>query len=110
MCAKYLYSILLSIYYNDYINIPNEEKERMDKNMTLIIYLLEFQDLLNLRKKMRKTVNHRLIYHSSPSTDENHDVSDKFIVIPDMPPLEGDEKVKEGKWLKILAQIKQTNN
>ena len=60
---------------------------------------------------------------SSPSTDGNHDDSEEFIDIPDMPPLEGDEKVKEGKGLKILipnklltrfpillAQIKAGNN
>ena len=35
---------------------------------------------------------------------ENNDVTDGFIDIPDMPPLEGDEEVKEG--LKILTPNK----
>ena len=60
---------------------------------------------------------------SSPSTDGNHDDSEELFDIPDMPLLEGDEKVKEGKGLKILipnklltrfpillAQIKAGNN
>ena len=34
------------------------------------------------------------------------DDSDKFIDIPDIPPLEGDKRVKEGKGLKILPPNK----
>ena len=38
------------------------------------------------------------------------DDSDKFIDIPDMPPLEdGEEEVKEGKGLKILTTNKLLN-
>ena len=40
---------------------------------------------------------------SSPSTDDD---SNEFIDIPDMPPKEGDERVKEGKGLKILIPNK----
>ena len=35
-----------------------------------------------------------------------YDDSDEFIGIPDMPPLEGDEEVKEAKWLNILTPNK----
>ena len=56
--AKKLYSILLSIYYNDYNDITDKEKKRWVKNIILITYLLKVKDLLNRRKKMKKKVNH----------------------------------------------------
>ena len=37
------------------------------------------------------------------STDENNDDFDEFIDITDMQPLEGDERVKKRKGLKILT-------
>ena len=37
---------------------------------------------------------------------EGNDNSDEFIDIPDMPALESDEEVKEGKGLKILTPYK----
>ena len=47
-----------------------------------------------------------LLVTSQPSADENNDDSDEFIDILDIPPLEGDERVKEGKKLKILTQLR----
>ena len=41
-----------------------------------------------------------------PSTDGKNDAFDEFIHIQDIPPLEGNEKVKEGRGLKILTPNK----
>ena len=45
--AKTLFNKLLSIYCIDYINITDEEKEKMGENIILEIYLLKVIDLLN---------------------------------------------------------------
>ena len=52
--ARELYSKLISIYYNDYNDIIDEEKKGWVKNIILKIYLLKVKDLL----KMNKKVNH----------------------------------------------------
>ena len=85
----------------------------------LIIYLLKVIDLLNRRKKIKKksksqpeeTIAKRVKLRRQKVDDDisplEIDDSDKFIDIPDKPPLEGDdEKVKAGKGLKILTPNK----
>ena len=52
--ARELYSKLISISYNDYNDITDEEKKGWVKNIILKIYLLKVKDLL----KMNKKVNH----------------------------------------------------
>ena len=52
--------------------------------------------------KKTKADNKDLFGTSSYSTD----ASDEFINLPDIPPLEGDERVKEIKGLKILTPNK----
>ena len=121
--AKKLYLILLSIYYNDYNDTTEKEKERMDKKYdpkNLLINGERFieskredeeksksqpEETIAERAKFRreKADDKELLDTSSPSTDDD---CDEFIDIPDMPPLEGNERVKEGKGLKILAPNK----
>ena len=49
LCKK-----LISIYFNDYINITHEKRKRWINNMILIIHLLRVKNLLILEKKMKK--------------------------------------------------------
>ena len=49
-----LYNTLLTIYFNQYNNITNKEKEHMDKNMTSEFYLLQVVTLMFGRKSMKK--------------------------------------------------------
>ena len=52
--ARELYSKLLSIYYNDYNDITDDEKKGWLKNMTLKIYLLKVKDLMKKANHGRK--------------------------------------------------------
>ena len=52
--ALNLYNKLISIYFNDYINITYEKRKRWINNMILIIHLLRVKNLLILEKKMKK--------------------------------------------------------
>ena len=52
--AKYLFNKLLSIYYIDYINIRDEERETMGEKYNPSMYLLKVINLLVWRKKIRK--------------------------------------------------------
>ena len=56
--AKYLFNKLLSIYYIDYINIRDEERETMSEKYNPSMYLLKVINLLVWRKKIKKKVNH----------------------------------------------------
>ena len=48
---KKLYNILLTIYYNDYNNIIDEEKERMDKNYDTKNLLIKGQRFIESKKE-----------------------------------------------------------
>ena len=118
LCIK-LFNILLSIYFNDYNNTTNEEKEKMSKKYNpnnLLIKGFKFiysvkEDEEKSKSKPGETIAERVRLRrqradykhlSDTSTlfsDENYD---EFVYTPDMPPLEGDE-VKEEKGLKILT-------
>ena len=107
--AKKLYSILLSIYYNDYNDITDEEKEKVGKRYNpnnLLIKGQKFierkvegrgksksqpEEIIAERVKLRRQKEDfkDLFDTSSPSTHENDDDSDEFIDIPGIPPLEG---------------------
>ena len=52
--ARELYSKLLSIYYNDYTDITDDEKKGWLKNMILKIYLLKVKDLMKKANHGRK--------------------------------------------------------
>ena len=52
--ARELYSKLLSIYYNDYNDITDDEKKGWLKNMILKIYLLKVKDLMKKANHGRK--------------------------------------------------------
>ena len=107
--AKNIFSKLLSIYYDDYNDITDEEKEKMGEKYNPRNLHLKGQrsieskkaensnsqpeEAIDKRVKLRrqKTDNNDLFDMSSRSTD---DVTDEFNDIPDMPPLEGDEVVR----------------
>ena len=108
--AKNLFNKLLSIYYVDYINIPDEEKEKMGekyKPSNLLIKGHRFIELKREDKEKREsqpeeTIAERVRLRRQKADDYilslKMDDSDEFIDIPDMPPLEdGEEEVKEGK-------------
>ena len=108
----------LNIYYNDYNEIIDEEEENIVELYNPNNLFIKGQRLLIRRKKMKKKSRSQpeepvaervklrtqkaddkdLFDTSSPFTDD----SDEFIDIPDMQPLEDDERVKEGKWIKNL--------
>ena len=119
--AKKLYSKLLSIYYDDYDNVTDEEKERMGEKYNSKNLLLKGQRFIELKKeqksksqpqetiaekvKLRRRAYHKDLFDSSfPYTDDD---SEEFTYIPDMPQLEGnEEEVKERKRLKMLTPKK----
>ena len=122
--AKKLYIILISIYYNDYNDITDEEKKKMGEKYNPNNLLIKGQRSIKSKKededkskskpeetiaervklRRQKVDNKDLFDTSLPSTVENNDDSDEFI---DMQPLENDEeKVKEEKKLKILTPNK----
>ena len=81
-------------------NILQVKKEEVDKNMVLVSYLLKILNIIHLRKKVKKkeeTITERVKLRRQKANDED---------LSDMPPLEGDEEVKEGKGLKILTPNK----
>ena len=49
--AKKLYNILLTIYYNDYNNIIDEEKESMDKKYDTKNLLIKGQRFIESKKE-----------------------------------------------------------
>ena len=103
--AKKLYSKLLRIYYDDYNDISDEEKEKMGEKYNLKNLLLMGQRFVESKKEEKsksqpeETIAERvklrrqkaddkdLFDVSLPSTDDD---SDKFNDILDMPPLESD--------------------
>ena len=136
--TKKLYNKLLSIYYDDYNDITDEEKEKMGEKYNPKNILLKGQRFIESKKeeksksqpeesiaervklRRQKAYDKDLFDTSSFSTDDDFDENND---IPDIPPLEGDEEeVKKGKGLKItpnkllirlpilLAQIKAGNN
>ena len=81
-------------------NILQVKKEEVDKNMVLVSYFLKILNIIHLRKKVKKkeeTITERVKLRRQKANDED---------LSDMPPLEGDEEVKEGKGLKILTPNK----
>ena len=120
--AKKLYSKLLSIYYDDYNDITDEEKEKMGEKYNPKNLLLKGQKFIELKKEEKsksqpeETIVERVKLRKQKEDDKDfldmslpstNDDSDEFIDISDMPPLESDEEeVKEGKGLKILTPNK----
>ena len=120
--AKKLYSKLLSIYYDDYNDITDEEKEKMSEKYNPKNLLLKGQKFIELKKEEKsksqpeETIVERVKLRKQKEDDKDfldmslpstNDDSDEFIDISDMPPLESDEEeVKEGKGLKILTPNK----
>ena len=51
--AKKLYSKLLSIYYDDYDNVTDEEKERMGEKYNSKNLLLKGQRFIELKKEQK---------------------------------------------------------
>ena len=89
--AKNLFNNLLSIYYNDYINIPDEEKKKMGEKYNpsnLLIKCLTFIESKKEDKETNKlqaaeTIAERIKLRKQKSDDDD---SDEFIDISDMPP------------------------
>ena len=88
--ALSLYNKLLSIYFN----IKNGKKEEVDKKYNPSSLFIKGYKFIDSQKEDEE----KRIW--------KYDDSDEFIGIPDMPPLEGDEEVKEAKWLNILTPNK----
>ena len=134
--VKNLFNSLLSIYYNDYNNIPDEEKEKMGEKYNPSNLLVKGHRFIESKKEDKEksksrpeeTIAEKVKLRRQTVDDDisslEVDDSDEFIDIPDMPPLEGnEEEVRKGKGLKILtlnklltrlpillAQIKAGNN
>ena len=96
--AKTLYSKLLTIYYDDYNDITDEEKEKMgEKHNSKNLHLKgqryieskkekksksQPEETIAKRVKLRRQKDHKDLFDTSlPPTDDN---SDKFIDIPEM--------------------------
>ena len=104
--------------------MTDEEKEKMDEKYNPNDLLIKGQRFIDsniedeekIKSQPEETITERvklgiqktddLLVTSQPSADKNNDDSDEFIDILDIPPFEGDERVKEGKELKILTQLR----
>ena len=115
--AKHLFNNLLSIYYNDYINIPDKEREKMGEKYNPSNLLIKGHRFIESKKEDKEKsksqpeeataerVKSRRQKVDDDISSLEVDDSDEFINIPDMPALEGDdEKVKEIKGLKSWLQ------
>ena len=89
--AKNLFNNLLSIFYNDYIDIPDEEKKKMSEKYNpsnLLIKCLTFieskkEDKETNKSQAAETIAERVKLRKQKSDDDD---SDEFINISDMPP------------------------
>ena len=103
--AKKLYSKLLRIYYDDYNDISDEEKEKMGEKYNLKNLLLMGQRFVESKKEEKsksqpeETIAERVKLRRQKADDKDlfdvsllstDDDSDKFNDILDMPPLESD--------------------
>ena len=98
--AANLYNTLLAIYFNDYSNIADVKKEMMDKKYNLFLKGYKYDEWNKTNEEKSKlqpeeTIAERLKLRRQKAGDED---------LSDMPPLEGDEEVKEEKTLKILTR------
>ena len=101
-----LYHTLITIYFNQYNNIVNKEKEDMVIKYDPSNLLIKGYRFIELKKEVeeknkskpeestteivklrRQKAYDKELFDTSNSTDENND---EFIAIPDMLPLEGD--------------------
>ena len=101
-----LYHTLISIYFNQYSNIVNKEKEDMVIKYDPSNLLIKGYRFIESKKEVeeknkskpeestteivklrRQKAYDKELFDTSNSTDENND---EFIAIPDMLPLEGD--------------------
>ena len=105
-----LYSKLLSIYFHNYNNTTNKEKEKMGEIYSPNNLLNEGFKFIYPKKKdeeksksrLEKTIAERIKLRKQKSDDKDltntlllEGDSDEFTDIPDLPPLEGDKE--EGK-------------
>ena len=89
--TKNLFNNLLSIYYNDYINILDKEKKKMGEKYNpsnLLIKCLTFieskkEDKETNKSQAAETIAERVKLRKQKSNDDD---SDEFIDISDMPP------------------------
>ena len=98
--AANLYNTLLAIYFNDYSNIADVKKEMMDKKYNLFLKGYKYDEWNKTNEEKSKlqpeeTIAERLKLRRQKAGDED---------LSDMPPLEGDEEVKEKKTLNILTR------
>ena len=98
--AANLYNTLLAIYFNDYSNIADVKKEMMDKKYNLFLKGYKYDEWNKTNEEKSKlqpeeTIAERLKLRRQKAGDED---------LSDMPPLEGDEEVKEEKTLNILTR------
>ena len=101
-----LYHTLITIYFNQYNNIVNKEKEDMVIKYDPSNLLIKGYSFIESKKEVeeknkskpeestteivklrRQKAYDKELFDTSNSTDENND---EFIAIPDMLPLEGD--------------------
>ena len=98
--AKDLYNKILTIYYIDYKNIQ-DEKKRMGKKYdpkNLVIKGLKGHRIFEAEEKSESQREETIAKRVKPGRQKEDD-SDKFVDIPDMPPLEGhEEEVKERQY------------
>ena len=103
--ARELYGKLLNIYYHDYNDILDEEKERVDIKHNPKNLLIKGQRFIEDEEKRKlqpeKTTAERVKLKRQKTYDEEGDDSDEFI---DILPLESyEEQVKERKELEVLT-------
>ena len=92
--ASELYNNLLKIYFDEYYELPDAKRNKMERNYNPIDLFL-------------KTYNYDIWFETEETSDTTRK-SDKeeSVNLSDMPPLEGDEEVNEGEGLKILTSNK----
>ena len=92
-----LYNDYLEIYFNEYKTLSDAQKRKLGNKY----------DPINL---FFETHNYDVWFENEESVDTPRKSDKKESAdLSDMPPLEGDEEVKEGKGLKILTPKKLLN-
>ena len=100
-----MYDKLLSIYYDEYNDITDKEKEKMGEKYIPKNLLLKGQRFIEEKSNSQseETIAEKVKLRRRKAYDD----SDELIDIPDMSPLEDDEEeVKKGKGLRILTPNK----
>ena len=101
--ASLLYNELLEIYYDEYYYLSHTKRKKMNRKYKPKKLFIKGYDYSMWSKHEEESTD-------KESTDEEESTDkEESVDLSDMPPLEGDEEVKEGKGIKISTPNKLLN-